>query len=339
MFAPARTPPSRLTLILLTAVSVLTFNMFLPALPAMAAHFDVSYGVISLAIALYMLLGAVLGLIMGPLADRYGRRSVLLVSFAVFTLASLGTALAPTFATFMAFRLLQSACATGSTLSRAIVRDMYPPGKGTSVLGYIAMAMAVAPMLGPIVGGALSEAFGWQSIFWVFVAVGVLCSIVIWSDLGETAPGAGMSWRAQLRGYGEVMRSGAFWSNSAVLAFSISAFFVFLTGAPFVASESFGLAPGLIGIVLGVTPLGYFMGSFFAGRFAERSSLGAMLVWGRGVGLIGPAQRAACLHAACDADLPGRGDQRPSGRPLPRTGISAYAGALQSPSGAGRAAP
>lgn len=300
MFAPASSPPTRLTLILLTAISVLTFNMFLPALPEMAAEFGVSYGVMSLSIALYMLLGAVLGLILGPLADRYGRRTVLLGCFAVFAIASIGAALAQSFAAFMAFRLLQAACAAGSTLSRAIVRDMYSPSKGTSVLGYIAMAMAIAPMLGPIVGGALQQQFSWQAIFWTFAIFGIFGTALIWSDLGETAPGKGMSWRKQVQGYGEVMRSGAFWSFSAVLAFSVSAFFVFLTGAPFVAAEIYGFAPGAVGIVLGVTPLGYFMGSFAAGRLSERTSGAAMMIWGRWIGLAGPALALALIFIGAD---------------------------------------
>lgn len=140
----AKTPPSRATLVLMTAVSVLTLNLFLPSLPSMAAEFGVSYGAISLVIAGYLFLSAALTLLLGPLADRFGRRPVLLVSFSIFALASVGAALSQVYTLFLVFRMFQAVCATGSTLSRAIVRDMYPPGKGTSVLGYIAMAMAVA---------------------------------------------------------------------------------------------------------------------------------------------------------------------------------------------------
>lgn len=284
-----RTPPTRATLILLTAVSVLTLNMFLPSLPSMAADFGVSYAAISWAIAAYLFLSAGLALVLGPLADRYGRRPVLLITFSIFTLASVGAALTSSFALFLAFRMAQAVCATGSTLSRAIVRDMYPPGKGTSVLGYIAMAMAVGPMIGPLVGGLLEETLGWRSIFWLFGVMGLLCVALIWADLGETALGKGRSFSQQVEGYKEVLKSDAFWSHALVIGFSVSAFFVFLAGAPLVSAQSFDLAPSMAGLAMGSTALGFFMGSFVAGKISERADLGAMMVWGRWIALLGPA--------------------------------------------------
>ena len=123
--------------------------------------------------------------------------------------------------------MVQAVCAAGSSLSRAIVRDMYPPGRGTSVLGYIAMAMAVAPMIGPLLGGLLEETLGWRSVFWVFAILGILSVLLIWMDLGETAPGKGTSFYQQLAGYKVVLRSHMFWSHTMVIGFSITAFLVF----------------------------------------------------------------------------------------------------------------
>ena len=283
-----RTPPSRATLIMITAVSVLTLNLFLPSLPSMANDLNVSYAKMSFAIAGYLFLSAGLALILGPLADRFGRRPVLIISFCVFAVASMGAALAQDFTTFMAFRMIQAVCATGSTLSRAIVRDMYPPGKGTSVLGYIAMAMAVAPMIGPLVGGLLEETLGWRSVFWVFAILGLLSVVLLWFDLGETAKGKVKTAAEQLQGYKDVTRSAAFWTNTLVLGFSISAFFVFLSGAPLVASQIYGLSPSFVGAVMGMTAIGYFIGSFIIGRIAETVPLGGMMIWGRWIGLLGP---------------------------------------------------
>ena len=283
-----RTPPSRATLIIITAVSVLTLNLFLPSLPSMADDFQVSYGVMSFAIAGYLFLSAGLALILGPLADRFGRRPVLLVSFSIFALASAGAALTQDYTTFMMFRMLQAVCATGSTLSRAIVRDMYPPGKGTSVLGYIAMAMAVAPMVGPLVGGLLEETLGWRSVFWVFALLGLLSVVLVWVDLGETAKGRVKTAAEQIQGYKDVTRSAAFWTNTLVLGFSIAAFFVFLSGAPLVAAQVYGLSPSFVGFVMGTTAIGYFIGSYITGRIAETVPLGGMMIWGRWIGIIGP---------------------------------------------------
>ncbi len=284
----ASTPPRRATLILLTAISVLTLNLFLPSLPSMAAEFDVSYGAISLAIAGYLFLSAALTLVLGPLADRFGRRPVLLSTFTIFTFASAGAALTESYALFLVFRMFQAVCATGSTLSRAIVRDMYPAGKGTSVLGYIAMAMAVAPMIGPMVGGVLEETLGWRSVFWLFALLGAICVAVIWIDLGETMTGKAKSTAEQIQGYKEVTRASAFWTNTLVLGFSVSAFFVFLAGAPLVAGQVYDLSPSFVGFVMGATAVGYFIGSFITARIAEHVPLGAMMIWGRWVGILGP---------------------------------------------------
>lgn len=283
----ARTPPTRTTLILLTAISILTLNLFLPSLPSMAAEFEVSYGAVSLTVAGYLFLSAVLALVLGPLADYYGRRPVLLWTFGIFTLASVGAALTENFALFLAFRMLQAVCAAGSSLSRAIVRDMYPPGRGTSVLGYIAMAMAVAPMFGPMLGGVLEETLGWRSVFWTFALMGVFGVALIWFDLGETALGKGRGVTEQIAGYKIVLRSSIFWSNTMVIGFSVTAFFVFLAGAPLVASGAFQLTPSQVGLAIGAPAVGYFFGSFLAGHLAERVSLGAMLVWGRRISLLG----------------------------------------------------
>ncbi len=297
---PARTPPSRATLILITAVSVLTLNLFLPSLPSMSADFNVSYGAMSIAIAGYLFLSAILALFLGPMADRFGRRPVLLISFAVFAFASAGAAMTQDFTMFLVFRMLQAVCATGSTLSRAIVRDMYPPGKGTSVLGYIAMAMAVAPMIGPLAGGVLEETLGWRSVFWVFALLGVFSVVLIWLDLGETAKGKVKTAAEQIQGYKDVTRSWAFWSNTLVLGFSISSFFVFLAGAPLLASDIYELSPSFVGFVMGTTAVGYFLGSFITGRIAEHVSLGGMMIWGRWVGVIGPVLALISVLLAVD---------------------------------------
>ena len=168
MLRSATSPPRIVTLILLTGLSVLSLNMFLPSLSNMAAEFQVDYSLISLSIAGYLAITAVLQVIMGPLSDRYGRRPVLLVGLVIFTLASLVCALTTSIWVFLAFRVLQGAVISGWALSLAVIRDMAPPKEAASLIGYVSMAMAVAPMLGPMLGGALDEVFGWRASFVVF---------------------------------------------------------------------------------------------------------------------------------------------------------------------------
>ena len=161
----AKTPPHLITLIILTSTSVLAMNMFLPSLTNMAAEFSVSYSVMNISVAGYLAITAVLQVILGPLSDRFGRRPVLLGSILIFSLASLFCALSSNIWIFLSLRILQGAIISGMALSRAIVRDMMAPKDAVRVLGTIAMAMAVAPMLGPILGGVFDEIFGWRAIF------------------------------------------------------------------------------------------------------------------------------------------------------------------------------
>jgi len=116
----ARTPPSMATLILLTAMGILSLNMFAPSLTHIAEDFGADYGLVSLSIGGYLAITAVLQLILGPLSDRYGRRPVLLFGMAIFTVASVGCYLAPTVEIFLGFRLLQGAVISGMALSRAV---------------------------------------------------------------------------------------------------------------------------------------------------------------------------------------------------------------------------
>ncbi len=173
MFYSAVTPPRILTLILLTATSTLSLTMFLPSLANMAVDFQVDYAVVSLSIAGYLAVTAVVQLIVGPLSDRYGRRPVLLTTLATFALASVVCALATDIWVFLGFRILQGVVISSWTLSQAAIRDMAPPQEAASLMGYVAMAMAIAPMLAPLFGGVLDELFGWRASFLAFTGMGV----------------------------------------------------------------------------------------------------------------------------------------------------------------------
>ena len=158
-----RTPPHILTLVAMAGLSALTMNVFLPSLPGMAVFFGVPYAQMQLAVTLYLGLSAALQIILGPLSDRYGRRPVLLASGAIFLMASLGTILAPTVEVFLICRMAQAVVASGLVLSRAIVRDMVSDAEAASMIGYVTMGMSIVPMVGPVLGGLLDEAFGWQA--------------------------------------------------------------------------------------------------------------------------------------------------------------------------------
>ena len=286
-FLDRSTPPHILTLVLVAGVPALSLNIFLPSLPSMARHFGVEYHLIQLSVSLYLAMTAAVQLMIGPLADRYGRRSVLLLVTAIFVVASVGTILAPGYVSFMICRMAQAAIAVGFVLSRAIVRDMVPEDQAASMIGYVTMGMSVVPMAGPVIGGALDEIFGWQATFALLALSGIGLFALIWADLGETGGRRQTSFLDQAREYPDLFRSQRFWGYCLSAAFASGAFFSYLGGAPFVGSEIFGLSPAALGIYFGAPAVGYMAGNFLSGLFSVRVGLNRMMLAGALVTLAG----------------------------------------------------
>ncbi len=290
MISAADSPPRMFTLVLLTGLSVLSLNMFLPSLSNIAEEFHTDYALVALSIAGYLGITAVLQLIMGPLSDLLGRRPVLLVGLVIFILASLGCALAANIWGFLFFRMLQGVIISGWVLSLAVIRDMVPAQEAASQIGYVTMAMAVAPMLGPVLGGVLDELFGWRASFLAFFGFGVVVLGLCWVDLGETNRVPSGTLMKQSPSYPSLFRSRRFWGYALCMAFSTGAFYSFLAGAPLVAETVLALPPATLGFYLGTITAGFLLGSFLSGRYAKRYPLTTMMISGRIVacsGLIG----------------------------------------------------
>ncbi|OED47904.1 MFS transporter [Rhodobacteraceae bacterium (ex Bugula neritina AB1)] len=285
---PAQTPPHIATLILVTGLAVLSTNMFLPSLGRIAGEFQVDYALANLSVAAYLAVSAVLQIAMGPLSDRYGRRPVMLVSLLIFTAASIGCVLAQDIWVFLSFRLLQGAVIAGAVVSRAAVRDMHSTAEAASKLGYISMAMALAPMLGPMLGGFLDMAFGWRSGFVLYSLLGCVMLMVCWGDWGETNSQRSATFAAQMRTYPKLFSSRRFWGYSFCASFSVGGFYTFITGAPMVAEAWFELNPAMLGLGIGIITWGFMAGNFVTGRLVSRVGLLHLIIAGRCFALAGP---------------------------------------------------
>jgi len=281
------TPPHVFTLVAIAGIGALSMNIFLPALPAMASFFDVDYALIQLAISAYLGVVALLQIIIGPLSDRYGRRPVLLGGLGIFVVATLGCVLSTNVETLLGFRMLQAAVASGIVLSRAIVRDMVPPEKAASMIGYVTMGMSIMPMIGPALGGVLNDAFGWQSSFIMLGVSGLLVLFLIYADLGETNQHKSASFAAQFRAYPDLIRARRFWGYTLTAGFASGAFFSFLGGAPFISKEILGLTATEMGGYFSIVAFGYMLGNFFSGRYSQRAGINRMMVAGSVVATFG----------------------------------------------------
>jgi DHA1 family bicyclomycin/chloramphenicol resistance-like MFS transporter len=288
MISAASAPPRLFTLVLLSGLSVVSPNMFLPSLPNIAAEFQAGYGLLaSTSVAGYAGMTTVLQLLIGPFSDRFGRRPVILVSLVIYILGSLGCLLATDVWTFLLFRTIQAAIVSGFALSRVIIRDTEPAQKAAGLMGYLSIAWAIAPMLAPMLGGALDLLFGWRANFIAFLVFGAAVLALCWFDLGETNKNPSETFTKQFKSFPSLFRSWLFWGYSLCMAFSMGALYAFLAAAPLVATAVLRMSPATLGIYMGSTAAGFILGSFVSGRFAAHYPLTTMIVAGRVVAFAG----------------------------------------------------
>lgn len=281
------TPPHILTLVLLAGMAALSMNIFLPSLPGMTAYFDTTYAIMNLSISMYLAFTALLQLFIGPISDRVGRRPVVLISFAIFFIATIGCLLSTSIEVFLIFRMLQACIVTGMVLSRAIVRDIVEDEKAASMIGYVTMGMAIVPMFAPAIGGFLNDLFGWKANFSMLLFIGIIIAALAYFDLGETNNNISKGFSKQFKEYPELFKSKRFWAYSFTTVFASGSFFSFIGGAPFVSTNSFELSSSAFGIYFGVTTLGYVVGSFISGKFSERFGIHFMLLQGSWITALG----------------------------------------------------
>jgi DHA1 family bicyclomycin/chloramphenicol resistance-like MFS transporter len=284
--------PPILLLALATALSGVAMNIFIPSMPGMVRAFDTDIATVQLTLTLY-LVGVAFGqLVYGPLSDYYGRRPLLLAGVALYTVSALVASLAQSIEVLIVARIAQSlgGCA-GMVISRAIVRDVYSRDKSASVMGYITMAMTIAPAMAPVIGGFLDIWFGWRSTFWALTLYGsvLLTGIVFFlkETLHEPQPTIGIM--PILRSYRVLIRYPVFLGHALGTGLATTCFFVFLAGAPHLMIEVLHRPPTDYGFWFVLVSFGYFCGNFVAGQLSARLGIERMVAFGAAFLLIGAA--------------------------------------------------
>lgn len=277
----------RLLLILgaLSAFGPLAIDFYLPAFPAIARDFSTDVEHVQLSLAAYFI-GLALGqLLYGPLADRYGRRWPLLVGVTLFTLASLACALAPTLDWLIAARFVQAlgGCA-GIVVNRAVVRDSCEPVQAAKVFSQLMLVMGLAPILAPLVGGLLMNAYGWHSIFVALTLFSATCGVAVALWLPETLPADAP--RLHLSGtfgrYIELARDREYLAFALCGGVAMAGMFAYIAGSPFVFIELYGVPAEHYGWLFGCNAVGFILVSQINARLLRRRGPGAWLrrfVW------------------------------------------------------------
>jgi len=157
------------------------------------------------------------------------------------------------------------------------------------MLSYVTMGMALMPMIGPIIGGALEASFGWQASFVALFLMGLITLVVAFFDLPETNPNENASFAKQFKQYPDLLRSRRFWGYSLTGMFASGGFFAFLGGGAYVAVEVYNLSPVATGLGFAITPMGYMIGNFLSGRFTGRFGRMSMIRLGTALSSAGMA--------------------------------------------------
>lgn len=277
--------PMLVTLMIASALSPLAINIFIPSMASIAADLSADGATVGLGLSLYLVATALIQLVAGPLSDRYGRRPIILGGMVLFLVGTLLCLMADDVALFLVGRVVQAASATGIALSRAIVRDVYSRERAAAMIGYVTMGLAVAPMIGPLIGGVLDTAFGWRSVFWLLTGIGIVTIVLLAFDLSETNSETGRPILPQLRAYGELAGSSAFWIYVGTSSLTSAVFFGFLGGAPFIAMTVLGMTPAGYSVWFALCAIGYMLGNFATARLSERFRIKTMMVTGAVISL------------------------------------------------------
>ncbi len=217
---------------------------------------------------------AAMNLFHGALADAFGRRPVILWGVAAFTVASVGCALAHSIGQLVLFRGVQGlATGAGIVVSRAVIRDMFPPAQAQRVMSQVTIFFGVAPAIAPVVGGLLFEHVGWRAVFWFLAAVGLALWLANWRLLPETLHADAaqpFNVRNLFRGYAQLLGHRDFMLLALASGIPFNGMFLYVLSAPAFLGELLGLAPTQFFWFFTLTIAGIMGGAWLSGRLAGR---------------------------------------------------------------------
>ncbi|MDF6021471.1 Bcr/CflA family multidrug efflux MFS transporter [Streptomyces sp. JH34] len=267
----------------LTALPPLSMDMYLPALPEVTDALHAPAATVQLTLTA-CLTGMALGqLVVGPMSDRWGRRTPLLLGMVVYVLATAICAVAPTAELLIGFRLLQGlAGAAGIVISRAVVRDLYDGDEMARFFSTLMLISGVAPVVAPVIGGQVLQFTDWRGIFVVLTLVGVLLTLVVWKWLHETLPAE----QRHTGGVGDALRTmrglladRVFTGYMIAGSLAFAALFAYVSASPFVVQEIYGASPQTFSLLFGINSIGLIAvgqinGKLLVGRVSLDKALG-----------------------------------------------------------------
>ena len=251
-----------------------SIDTYLPAFTGIAQAIGASPVEMQQTLSAYLFGFAVMNLFHGALSDSLGRRPVVLAGLAVFIVASIGCALSQHIGALVFFRALQGMSAgAGIVISRAVIRDMFPPADAQRVMSQVTIYFGVAPAVAPMIGGFLFIHAGWHSIFWFLTGVGVVLLVANWKLLPETLHASErqpFNARNLMSGYWSLASDPRFITLALASGIPFNGMFLYVLSAPVFLGELLHLAPGEFFWFFLLSIAGIMSGAFLSGRMAGR---------------------------------------------------------------------
>ena len=283
--------PLAIVLGLLTIFGPISMDLYLPVLPALTAELQSTTSVAQLTITACLLGLAIGQVVAGPLSDRFGRRTPLLIGVIAYTVTSVLCALSPTVETLILARFIQGlAGAVGIVIAQAAGRDVYSGGKLIRYYGRLTVLGGLAAIIGPVIGGQLATFTDWRGVFLFLAAVGVAILVASLLVFRETLPKdhritGGLSHT--LNDFRRLLADRMFVGAVLITGFTYSAIFAYLSGATYILQGMYGLSPQEYSLAFGLNSLGFVIFGFISGRLTEHWSERGTLAAGLAMALAG----------------------------------------------------
>ena len=265
-------------------MGALSTDSFLPSMVAVADAFEVDMGQVQFALASFVLGGTIGQVFVGPLADRFGRRWVLLSGLVVYVAASLAIMMSASMTEMIVLRFVQGLVAsTGRIVARAIVRDLYSRDLAAQMFAYIAFVGSMVPVIGSVTSAQLLEHFGWPAVFLFMAVVAAILAVLFWHYIDETLETKNMSALRLVpmaQNYISILSNRQFLSYVGITIGNSIGLHAFLASSAAVLIGAYGLTPTIYSIWFAAVMISNTAANYLGGRLVVRLGAGRMIFIG-----------------------------------------------------------
>ncbi|MFJ1267379.1 multidrug effflux MFS transporter [Legionella lytica] len=288
-------PQSRTSILLiglLSAFSLLTFDLYQPSLPHITTYFGTTHDLSQLTLSIYLFVFGCAQLIWGPLIDHYGRRRLLPGSLMLAVIASLICVFAPSIEVLILGRALQGfALCCANLVAFSTSRDFEDAVERAKVLSYVSMIVSISPILAPVLGSLIFTYFGWQANFALMAFIGIALLLQTRKGLFEspfwTAPQQPFSIKKVIKSYQEILPSTYLWNGSLIMMFSFAAVMLSVINSSYLIIDQFGFSPLVYGVIFIFNGLNIIVGNYLGIHLRKYFSMASTIYIGSWLILLG----------------------------------------------------